>query len=86
MRLGALAQDGKVPAVGEHPAPSAAGDLLDNAEPLQVRERGVHRGRAQPRALHEPRPGHVRVLLQEVVDAQRPARTLSVADDLISPA
>jgi hypothetical protein len=43
-RVGSLAQDGEISPVTEHPPPFAPGDFLDDAEPLQIGERGIDRG------------------------------------------
>jgi hypothetical protein len=52
-RVGALAQKGETSRITDHAAPFAAADFLDDAEPLQIGERGIDRGGRQACLLSE---------------------------------
>ncbi len=67
-RVGALAEDGQIAPVAEHPPPSAARDFFDDTETYEIGEGGVHGWSRQSGPLDELAARDERSALHQLMD------------------
>ncbi len=76
-----LAENGEIPAITEHAPASPTGHFFNNAKPLKIGKYSVDGWGRKPRTVNENVCGQERILLQEVMNAQRRSRTVAFGCD-----